>query len=309
MRDVQDLRQLSAESGAAAFLTIGNFDGVHRGHRAIFSELTGAADAAGGISVAATFQPHPLSVVAPDLAPGLLSPKDEKRTLIEAEGVDALVVVSFTRDVAASDARSFLKSLGVGRGTHLVLGYDFRMGRDRACDVRRLSALGEESGFGLDVVPPVEHGGIPISSTRIREALGRGDVIDAEAMLGRPYEIRGAVEPGAGLGAGLGAPTANLAVDPAKLVPADGVYLVEVTTLGGRPGLAYVGRRPTFEGRERGVEVHVLDFDGDLAGGELAAAFRRRRRGDERLPTEEALRARIEEDIAWARDAASEGAA
>jgi len=306
VRDISHIRSLGTELRGAVFLTIGNFDGVHLGHRAILSELTAAAEGGGGISVAATFAPHPLSVVAPDRAPRLLTPDDEKRTLIEAAGIEALIVVPFTEAVAGTDAGDFLERLGAGRGTHLVLGYNFRMGRDRACDVRRLSALGEKHGYGLDVVPAVEHAGAPVSSTRIRSALEGGDIGEATAMLGRPYEVRGCVVAGAGVGRTLGVPTANLSLPPLKLIPADGVYLVEIPTLKDRPGLAYIGRRPTYPGRNRGIEVHVLDFEGNLLGAELTARFLRRRRGDQRLPTEDALKARIQEDVVWAREGGSE---
>jgi len=260
------------------FLTIGNFDGVHRGHRAVLREVVSAALSASGRSVAVTFEPHPANVVGDAKIANALTPLNEKSDLLAETGVDTLLVVPFTKDTAASSARAFLSRLGVGGGSHLVLGYDFHMGRGRAADLGRLSLLGREAGFGLDVVPPVMSGGRPISSTRIRAALREGDPRAASLMLGRHYSLEGRVVAGDGIGRSIGVPTANLELPAEKLLPADGVYLTSVVDLeagsgaagpggtGAHRGLLYVGRRPTLGSGSRRAEVHILDVDADLYG-------------------------------------------
>jgi riboflavin kinase/FMN adenylyltransferase len=228
-------------------------------------------------------------------------PIEERLEALSECGIDATLVVEFTSEIASEDAREFLAWLGVGRGSHLVLGYDFQMGRDRACDLATLSEMGAELGYGLDVVPPVEHEGLPISSSRIRDALALGDVQDAASMLGRPYSVSGEVVEGTGLGRRLGSPTANLRTPREKLLPGDGVYFVTVVNMGGRPALMYVGTRPTLDGSQRVTEVHVLDFEGDLYGQRLSVAVHRRLRGDARFESVEELTERIREDVERAR--------
>jgi riboflavin kinase/FMN adenylyltransferase len=296
MRIVTDRDAAGERSPEGLFVTVGNFDGFHRGHQSVLSELLSASVAAGGSAVAVTFEPHPAEVLFGSSAPALLTPGAERYALLATTGLEELRVVSFTSDTAGMDAAAFLLFIGVGRGSHLVLGYDFHMGRGRAADLERLSALGEEWGFGLDVVPPVLCDGRPISSTRIRDAVEAGEVDSARDMLGRPYVVAGRVVSGRGIGRGLGYATANLELPERKLLPADGVYLATAAARGGdrRPALVYVGRRPS-------VGVHVLDVETDLYGevveAELAAFLRR----DKQFGTTEELRAQIELDVAEAR--------
>ncbi len=307
MRVARTPTELAGDGPEQLTLTLGNFDGLHLGHQAVIAELVGSSRARGGRCVAVTFDPHPLSVVHPERAPGLLMPLEERLDAMAATGIDVTLVVDFTPEIASEDASTFLRWLGVSRGAHLVLGYDFQMGRQRACNLSTLSALGAELGYGLDVVPPVEHEGLPISSSRIREAVGRGDVQDAAEMLGRPYGVGGAVVRGSGVGRELGSATANLRIPAGKLLPADGVYFVTVETLDGRPGLLYVGKRPTLGFGERVAEVHVLDFEGDLYGRQLVVAVRRRLRADARFGSLEELKGRINEDLERARGIAGGG--
>ena len=304
MRVINTPAEIEAESAERLTYTLGNFDGVHLGHRAVLAELVGSARARGGASVAVTFDPHPLSVIAPESAPDLLTPTEEKLAALAETGVDVTLLVEFTREVASEEATAFLSWLGVRRGSHLVLGYDFQMGRGRACDLAALSTMGAEVGYGLDVVPPVEYDGLPVSSSRIRKSLGAGDVEDAAAMLGRAYRLGGTVVQGSGVGRSIGCPTANLEAPPGKMLPGDGVYYVVVESLGGRPGLLYVGTRPTMGGGERAAEVHVLDFEGNLYGSELVVGVRRRVRADARFADAAELAARILEDIERAREIA-----
>ncbi len=285
-------------------MTVGNFDGVHRGHAAVIEELVESARSRGAMAVAVTFEPHPIAVVAPEHAPGLLTTTDEKAELMAPSGLAALLVVEFTPEVMNENAREFLSWLKVGHGSHLVLGYDFHMGKGRCCDIGRLSELGAEIGYGLDVVPPVEHDGLPISSTRIRESVAEGDVEDAQVMLGRPYSLRGKVVGGQGAGKLLRSPTANLELPEEKLLPGDGVYVASATSLDGRPAALYVGTRPTFGRGERRAEVHILDLEADLYGATLAVDLVERIRGDETFGSAEELAARIGEDLERVRERA-----
>lgn len=289
-------------------LTVGNFDGFHMGHQAVLAELVASSALRGGASLAVTFDPHPLLVVAPERAPSLLTPLDEKLSLLETSGVNGVLVVDFTREIADEDAATFLEWVGIRRGTHLVLGYDFQMGRGRSCDLASLSEIGAQLGYGLDVVAPVEYEGLPISSSRIRSLIAEGDVESAGAMLGRPYSLSGEVVAGRGAGRELGSPTANLDVPSGKLLPADGVYFVAVGGAAEGPGLLYVGGRPTFGNKGRAVEVYVLDFAGDLYGARVETSVLRRMRGDVRFDGPEALSRQIGEDVERARRlAAGEG--
>lgn len=301
MRVARTPAEVSAESPELLTLTLGNFDGLHLGHQAVLAELKASSEARRGTSVAVTFDPHPVAVVRPERAPRLLMPIEERLEALSRSGIDATLVVEFTSAIASEDAREFLAWLGVARGSHLVLGYDFQMGHDRACDLSTLSELGAELGFGLDIVPPVEHEGLPISSSRIRDALSLGDVQDAASMLGRPYSVSGEVVEGTGVGRTLGSPTANLQVAREKLVPGDGVYFATVAAMGGRPALLYVGTKPTLDGSQHVTEVHILDFDGDLYGQRLSVGVHRRLRGDARFENVEELRRRIREDVERAR--------
>lgn len=307
MRVVRSPSELGIDKSEQLTLTIGNFDGLHRGHRAVLSELTASAAARGGVSVAATFDPHPLVVVAPEKAPQLLSPTDEKLSLFSGTDLDILLLLTFTAKMARTEDQGFLSCVGVSRGSHLVLGYDFRMGRDRSCDLGRLSELGARIGYGLDVVPAVGHLGEPISSSRIRSALSEGDVGSAETMLGRPYRLAGTVIEGAGIGRNLSCRTANLELPKDKLLPADGVYLVTVTTVERHPGLLYIGSRPTFGGGERRAEVHLLDLRLDLYGEKLQVDLHDRLRDDLTFEDPSSLGARIEKDIEEARRLFREG--
>lgn len=306
MRIIESPDEIAAVEPEKLVLTVGNFDGLHLGHRAVFSELVSSAESRGGHSVAVTFDPHPFTILRPDSAPALLTPLNEKIALMGATDIGAALVVSFTRDVAATRAIDFLSWLGVRRGAHMVLGYDFHMGRDRSCDVGRLSEIGAVLGYGLDVVPPIEYRGGAISSSRIRESLAGGDVEATRDMLGRPYALSGRVVAGGGVGRLLGSPTANLSLPAQKQLPADGVYYVTSHTPEGRPGLLYVGSRPTFGAGERGVEVHLLDLDRDLTGETLRVSIHRRLRGERRFADRSELSAAIGRDIEAARALARE---
>ncbi len=300
-RQVSSIHELAIGSPAGLAVTVGNFDGVHLGHQAVLAELVRVASESRRRGVVVTFDPHPLAVVAPDRTPGLLTPLGERLKFIEAAGVEAALVIAFTAELAASDGGRFFRDIGVGAGSHVILGYDFHMGRDRSSGLEAVGDLGRSVGFDLDVVPPVLFENEAVSSSRIRSAVAQGDMRAARDMLGRPYVVRGAVVRGDGIGGRImGTPTANIKTPAMKLLPGDGVYYVEDLE-GGRPGVLYAGRRPTFGHGERRVEVHLLDVEIDLYGTELGVEVLERIRGDRRFESAPELGAQIAEDVAEAR--------
>jgi riboflavin kinase/FMN adenylyltransferase len=299
-------------STRGAVVTMGTFDGVHRGHHAVLAEVTRRARAGGLASVLVTFEPHPLAVVNPAAAPKLLTLPEEKRALVAAQGIEQFVLMPFTPAVAQLDAEAFVGRL---RDTYamreLVMGYDHGFGRGRAGDVELVRRLAQQQGFGMAVVDAVKDNGQPISSTLIRTALAHGDLDAAARWLGRSYGIRGTVVRGAGRGRTIGIPTINLASpDTRKLLPPDGVYAVFVT-IGKREtgngkrygGMMNQGPRPTFGEESRTLEVHLFDFDGELYGEVVDVEWVRRLRAVQAFPSRDALVAQLERDRQAARAA------
>ena len=295
-----------------AVVTLGSFDGVHRGHQAVLAEVTRRAKANGYTSVVVTFDPHPLEVVNPAAAPKLLTLPEEKRLLVTAQGIEQFILMPFTVAVAQLDAEAFVRRLGDEFAMReLVLGYDHGFGRGRAGDVELVQRLAQQHGFGMAVVDAIRDNGgrQPISSTLIRTALAHGDLDAAARWLGRSYGIRGTVVRGAGRGKTIGIPTINLEPpDPRKLLPPDGVYAVRVAIgaqgVGGREqygGMMNQGPRPTFGEQARALEVHLFDFDGELYGEIVHVAWVRRLREVQAFPSREALVAQLELDRQAAR--------
>jgi len=251
-------------------VTVGTFDGIHRGHWRVLEEIGELASARGGRSVLVTFDPHPLRVVRPEAAPPLLTTPDEKKAVLASSRLDYLVFLAFTPELREFSPRRFvdevlLRRLGM---SHLVIGYDHGFGRGRSGDVNTLRAIATERGFQLDVVKAVHSGPAAVSSSSIRGALLEGRLADANRWLGRPYSLSGTVVKGDGRGWDLGFPTANLHVAGTdKLVPAQGIYACFATVPQGRfMGALHIGERPTFPGASASVEVNLLDFDADLYG-------------------------------------------
>jgi riboflavin kinase / FMN adenylyltransferase len=251
-------------------VTVGTFDGVHPGHRAVLAEIEARARSAGRKSLLVTFASHPLEVVNPAAAPPLLTSGEERREVLAQTELDYVVFLRFDRDVAAMAPEEFVRHVLQRRFNmrELVIGHDHGFGRGRKGDVAMLRQLGESDGFAVDVVAPVEIGGHPVSSTQIRRAVTGGDLETAATLLGRPYSVSGRVVAGAGRGRTIGIPTINLAdVPPRKLFPPDGVYAVWVDTPRGRfGGMLNQGSRPTFGESSRSVEAHLFEFTGDLYG-------------------------------------------
>lgn len=300
MRLYHELPQ--AHLTAPSHVTVGVFDGVHRGHRLLIGRLIEAAHAAGRLAVVVTFAPHPARVLGYD-SPPMLTTIPERAALLADLGLDALVVCRFTERTARTPAVEFVALLLRHlRMVELWGGYDFAFGHRREGDVPFLRRLGAEEGFAVRIVEPLIWHGAPVSSSRVRAALRAGDVDEATGCLGRPYRLSGRVVRGRGIGRELGLPTANLAPPPERLIPADGVYAGlarwETATV---PAVINIGRRPTFAGRERVVEAHLLDFSGDLYGRTLALDFLARLRDERAFPDVDALQAQIRADIAQAR--------
>jgi len=291
-------------------VTIGAYDGVHLGHRALLSELRRRADADGLATVVVTFDRHPASVVRPESAPALLCDLDQKLELLASAGVDRTVVIRFDAERADETAEAFVTGTLVdGLGARLVVvGEDFHFGHGRKGNVALLSEMGAVAGFTVDGVPlsSEQAGTPPVSSTRIRELVATGAVAEAAVLLGRPHQVRGPVVTGDRRGgAELGCPTANIDVPAEICLPRAGIYAGWYERPDGArwPTAVSVGRRPTFYGPEGMllVEAHLLDFDGDLYGEPARLSFTHRLRDEAAFDSTEALIAQMARDCDQAR--------
>jgi len=283
-------------------VTIGNFDGVHRGHLALVTRATHEAEQRGVPAVALTFDPHPAAVLRPDAVPPALQSLEERVATLRAHGCDAVEVIAFDAELAALSAEAFVEDLLVGRlGAELVvIGENFRFGAGATGDIGLLRDLGARLGFAVEAVGLVDLGDGPVSSSAIRALLAAGDLEAVTRGLGRRFTLSGEVVRGEGRGRTIGVPTANVAVAAGRALPADGVYACWARASGDRPVAAVVnvGWRPTFDGTSRTVEAHLLgDDDPDLYGQVLELEFVARIRGEQRFDGPEALVARIGEDV------------
>ena len=255
---------------AGTIVTVGSFDGVHRGHHAVLERIAARAAGAGLRSALVTFDPHPLEVVRPDSAPLLLTDREEKLEALAQTAVGTVVVLRFTSAVADLSPREFVQEILIGRCgmRELVIGHDHGFGRGRSGNAETLRELATALGFGLQVIDPVGAEGRAVSSSRIRGMIADGDLAGAERLLGRPYSASGTVVEGARRGRTIGVPTANLGeISPRKLLPPDAVYAVRVETPWGRfGGMMNQGGRPTVGDTARTLEAHLFGFDGDLYG-------------------------------------------
>jgi riboflavin kinase/FMN adenylyltransferase len=301
-------------------LTIGVFDGLHRGHQAIVGAVVTAARARGGAAWVATFDPHPDSVVRGTEDRPWITPTEERAALLHGLGVDRVEVIRFDRSVSTLLPEEFLdRILGANAPlATLVVGPDFKMGRGRVGDRAYLEALGRKRGFEVvevPLLPSPPQGAAPgsgagpgsaagkISSTQLRRAIEEGRMEDAEALMGRPYALEGTVGSGAGRGADLGFPTANLEIHPQKLLPPAGIYLSENDMPSGHVrGLTYVGSAPTFGPGPTRVEVFLVDYQGSLRGQSLKTLLRSKLRADKAFGSSEELIQAMREDVARARE-------
>ncbi|EKP93635.1 bifunctional riboflavin kinase/FAD synthetase [Thermaerobacter subterraneus] len=292
--------------GQPTCVAIGTFDGVHRGHQALLRGAVAAARAQQAVAVALTFDPHPLAVLAPDRLPPLLGTLDDRLALFASLGIDRTLVARFDHALSQTTAEDFAREVLAGKlqARAVFVGYNFRFGRGGQGTPADLERWGSQWGFWTHTVPPVRVGAQLVSSSWVRSLLEMGQVEIAATALGRLYSVAGRVVRGEGRGAGLGFPTANLELAPGLALPAAGVYAVWVRTPGGlEPGVANLGRRPTFGGGALRLEVHLLDGARDLYGQVLRVGFARRLREERRFSGPEELARQIARDVAAAREA------
>lgn len=286
-------------------VTLGAFDGIHRGHRELLNRVNSIAREKNGTGILLTFEPHPQHAIAPGTAPPLLTLRDEKLPLLEETGLQTVVILPFNRELSEMEAEDFVREVLVNAiGVRfLLLGHDHAFGQGRRGRPELLKRLAPELGFELEVVEAVRDNGNPITSTLIRRLLAEGDVEQTGELLGRPYGIRGLVEKGAQRGKELGYPTANLAIPyHEKCIPGDGIYAVQAIVRGVmHPGACNVGVRPTFGAQSRSVEVHLLDFNDDIYGEFVEILFRSRLRDELAFKSIEDLREQIEKDVSLVR--------
>lgn len=290
---------LGSEAGESA-VTIGFFDGVHRGHQRVIRRLVSAAEERGLRPVAVTFDRHPREVLTPDDVPGLLTTTERKAGLIEDLGVDVLLVMPFDEETASWPPERFVDDVLVGalHAKHATVGDNFTFGHRAAGNVEVLTDLGRARGLSVEGVSLLEVDGRRVSSTSIREALGSGDLEWPGVAMGRRHVLDGVVVPGAGRGDDLGWPTANVEADPRVLLPARGVYAGRgLLDEGTWPAAINVGINPTFGEEPLHVEAFLLGFEGDIRGRDIAIEFWERLRDEERFDSAEALSRQIGRDV------------
>ena len=284
-------------------VTLGNFDGVHRGHQFVIAQVLERSRRSGRPALLVTFHPHPLKIIRPGLAPPLLQAHGEKMARIEALGVEHVLVIPFTQAFAEIPAETFVRdTLHDGLGASAVyVGNNFNFGRGRQGNLELLRRMGRELGFEVPEIPDFLVLGSPVSSSRIRRAIRSGEVELARELLGRPYAVTGLVVHGDSRGASLGFPTANLET-PAELVPADGVYVTRVRLEAAeRDAVTNVGSRPTFQGAAFAIETHFLDPTPDLYGISMEIRFLGRLRAEVRFDSAGQLQRQITADVERAR--------
>ncbi|MEW6109761.1 MAG: bifunctional riboflavin kinase/FAD synthetase [Nitrospirota bacterium] len=285
-------------------ITLGNFDGLHLGHQELIKMVIKRAKEIGALSLVVTFRPHPLKILAPEKCPPLISIYEEKIRLFEKLGIDALVKIPFTLDFSSMTPRDFVKNIlcDLLGAKEIFVGYNYRFGKGREGNIKKLKELGEEFGFSVIEVEQISLNGVVISSTKIRQLLKNGEVEQAAGFLGRDYAITGIVVKGDGRGKGLGFPTANIASKHA-IIPSDGVYAVRLFARDKYyNGVANIGMRPTFDKKELAVEVHVFDFNEDLYGEEITVYFIKKIREEKKFLNAEALIRQIKSDIGVAKE-------
>ncbi len=303
MLHIHSLNELSLEK---TWLTIGVFDGVHRGHQDIIRTLTKDAQENQASSLVISFYPHPAAILGKRTDLKYLSPPEEKAELLEKLGVDYLLSYPFSKKVAAHSAEKFMGE--IQKHIHLekmFIGYDFSLGKNRQGDAEYLTNLGRKTGYIVQKFSPLLSNDLAISSSRVRDALLTGRVRDAQNLLGRPYSLRGSVVHGDGRGRKINIPTANIEVNPEKAVPLKGVYACWATARGQRyPALTNIGIRPTFtpDKVEANIETHILKFDKDLYGEVLKLEFISRLRDEVKFNSVDALLMQISRDIEKAKE-------
>jgi len=298
MRIIRGLKNFT-ERLASPVLTLGNFDGVHRGHQAIFKQVIERARQINGTAIAFTFEPHPLKVLAPERSPRLLNTFHGKMKLFSATGLDVVICANFTRTFADQNPEDFARTvlhekLGV---KEVYVGYDYAFGKGREGSIESLKKMGQTHGFQVGVVEAIQVNGMVVSSSVIRDLISSGRVDEAVYLLDRYYSIEGEVVHGAHRGRSLGFPTANLKTAN-ELIPGLGVYAVLVQVAGRTlKGVASIGIRPTFDSGPVSIEVYLFEFNDDLYGNVVEVSFVKRLRGEEKFPDVNALVGQIRKDV------------
>ncbi len=296
----KSVQEIPDDFGPTA-VTIGNFDGVHLGHQRILRSVARTARARSFFSVALTFDPHPLNVVAPALAPQTLTSIQQRVDLIRRQGIDRVVILQFTPELSQLSPEEFAETVLAGKlgARHVIVGANFRFGRKQAGDATTLRCLGERLGFDVATGGTVLVGGKAVSSTRVRDLVGQGRVGAARRLLGREFSLQGPIVRGEGIGSKRTVPTLNLQPE-SEVLPADGVY-VTVTRQAGescqRESVTNVGLRPTFDGRRRTIETFLLGEMTGPAPNAIELGFLRKIRDERRFPTAQLLREQISVDI------------
>ncbi|RMH34923.1 MAG: bifunctional riboflavin kinase/FAD synthetase [Nitrospirae bacterium] len=286
--------------------TIGNFDGQHLGHQALIKAVVDLAQRRNGTATVITFDPHPAAVLAPETPLRFLASQEEKFEFFKNLGVQEVVVLAFTRSLAALSPEDFVREVLVEglRVRDLLVGANFVFGKDRRGTVDDLVRLGKIYGFEVHPLTPILLDGEVVSSTRVRHLIQQGNMKDAARCLGRPYRLSGHVVQGEGRGAALGCPTANIRIPGDRVVPPDGVYVTTTDVHGHEvPSVSYIGQRPTFGGGERMLEVHLFaPPESSLYDQQLRVNFLERLRGDQQFDSVDALRIQIQRDLEAATD-------
>jgi riboflavin kinase/FMN adenylyltransferase len=293
----EELAKFSPEKDT--IVTIGVFDGVHLGHKELISELLKQAGEKNLFSAVVTFRQHPEDMLSSKTKLPYLTDIKTRITLLKNEGIDIIVPLSFTKELAGLDARRFIVLLQEHlRMRGLVIGSDFALGKAREGDKDNLRRLGKELGFSVTVVPPLEIAGEVVSSTTIRKAMAEGNMEKVRKLTGRYFSLHGKVVTGAGRGEGLGFPTANLNVNSGQALPPDGVY-AGLAHINGEiyQTMTNIGKDPTFGGNERTVEAYLLDYHGDLYGYELTVDFVAKLRNEKKFASADDLKKQVAEDV------------
>jgi riboflavin kinase / FMN adenylyltransferase len=299
MRIIRGLKNV-VERFPMPVLTLGNFDGVHLGHQAIFKKVVEHARMIGGTSIAFTFEPHPLKVLVPDRSPKLLNTFHGKMKLLAASGIDVVICANFTRAFAEQHPEDFARTvLHDQLGVHeIFVGYDYAFGKGREGSIESLKTMGQTYGFEVGVVEAIQVNGIVVSSSAIRELISSGNVDEAAKLLGRDYILEGEVIHGSHRGQTLGFPTANLHTSN-ELLPGFGVYAVRASVDDQRvlDGVASIGVRPTFDAGAVSIEVFLFNFEDNLYGKQMDVSFIKRLRGERKFPDANALVAQVRKDV------------
>jgi riboflavin kinase/FMN adenylyltransferase len=302
MEIIRDLAALARHTYPVT--AIGNFDGVHLGHRAILKAAIDHARAAGGTAFALTFDPLPAKVLAPARAPRLILTPDDKLEMLRLSGTDGVIVLDFTRELSRLSPRDFVRDylrakIGV---REVVVGHSVSFGPNRAGNAAMMVELGREFGFDTEVVGPIKIDGLEVSSTKVREAISAGDLRGAARLLGRYHFLRGPVVRGRERGRTIGFPTANLASET-ECIPPDGVYATRVILDDGAyAAITNIGMRPTFSETERSIEAHIFDFTRDLYGTRIKLELIERIRAERKFDNADALKAQIALDLSKVRE-------